>query len=529
MKPGRSPNPIVRAMMQAVQHHQQGRLDEAERGYRQVLQKDARNPDALHLLGLIEHQRGRCAEAIPLIERAIQIKPGEATFFVNLGQVYKGVNKLDDAERCERRAIQLQPKIAEAHAYLAGVLRAKGQLDEAEASVRQALALNPNLGAAHMNLGNIVRDRGDSAMALQCFERSLRLGAPRHEVLTNLGDLLRVMGRWDEARAALEEAIRLSPGEAAARWNVSLLYLLTGDLKRGFAEYEWRLKQPGAEGNRFKQPLWDGSDLNGRTILLHAEQGYGDAIQFVRYAPMVAARGGRVVLECQAALVKLLSAVEGVSECIARGAAASAAFDVQAPLLSLPHIFGTTLETIPARVPYIKVDDELQTEWRALVAAPPGVRKIGLVWAGNPAHSNDRNRSIPFSELAALSAVPSVKWFSLQIGPAAEQARQGGLELVDLTQKVNDFSDSAALVSALDLVITVDTSAAHLAGALARPVWVLQPAFPDWRWLLGRSDSVWYPTMRLFRQKEAGRWGEVIADVINALSDPLSLAGRGPG
>lgn len=516
----RVPGPMPenrKLLIEAVMHHQQGRIAEAGQLYRKVLESDPRHPDALALLGLTEHQSGRDDVARSLIEKALMIKPGEAAYLVNLSQVHRVSGRLKDAEQCLRRAIQSQPRLAEAHSNLASVLRLQKRLDEAEAAAKQALGINPQFGSAMLNMGTVLEDRGEYVKALEWFMRALKHGSGRADTLMNIGDALCCLGRWDEGRTALEQAVAAAPENALAHWNLSLAYLVQGDLARGFAENEWRLRHRSSDAGRFTQPMWKGEELNGRSILLHMEQGFGDAVQFVRYAPMVAGRGGKVLVDVQPHLVDLMRSVEGVHQVIPRGQDLPP-FDVHAPLMSLGQIFGTTLATIPAKVPYLHAPPERVEAWRAKIPAEPGVRKIGLVWAGNPTHRNDRNRSIPLSELSPLAGVPNVKWYSLQFGPAAGQARPPGLELTVLTNEARDFSDTAAMMMHLDLVITVDTAAAHVAGALGRPVWILVPAVPDWRWLLNRSDSPWYPTAKVFRQSQPAGWSEVIARVAKELS-----------
>jgi hypothetical protein len=331
------------------------------------------------------------------------------------------------------------------------------------------------------------------------------------------------MGRYEEAMPCLERAIGLRPDLAIIHWNRAIALLLEGRLTEGWAEAEWRFAYTPALRRDFPQPAWDGrSDLAGRTILLHAEQGLGDAIQFCRYAPMVAARGGgdRVVLECQPELAALLTTAPGVAQVVRRGDPLPP-FELHCPLLSLPHRFGTTLATIPAAVPYLTPDPDKVRAWQSRLAADGPGRKVGLAWAGSPGHANDRQRSCRLSDFAPLANVPGVTFYSLQLGPTGEQATNPppGLRLLDPTADLRNFADTAALVANLDLVISVDTAVVHLAGALAKPTWVLLPFNPDWRWLRDREDSPWYPTMRLFRQSERGNWKSTIERVASELRE----------
>lgn len=474
---------------QGLQNHQSGLIDQAERSYRQVLLAEPSHVDALHLLGVVQHQQGLNAEAIASITRAIDLMIEQ---------------KASDVRR------------AEALSNLAAVLRATMQWDEAERYGRMAAAADPRSAGACQNVGCILLDKGDSAGAVEWHERALQLGCDPGQGMSNLGDALVSSGRLAEGTAMLERAIQIAPGSVEAHWNLSLAYLSAGDFRRGFAEHEWRLRKPNSAAARFPQPMWKGDPLAGRTILLHMEQGFGDAIQFARYVRHVAAMGGRVIVECYAPLVRLFADLAGVHQVVERGKTLPP-FDIHTPLFSLPHLFGTTLTTVPAQVPYLRVDPALLERWRHLTATPSPTRKIGLVWAGNRDHRNDPNRSMALSQLAPLAEVPGVRWFSLQTGSNMTDAPPHGLELTNLTSHIADFADSAAFLSNLDLLISVDTAPVHIAGALGLPAWLLLPFAPDWRWLTDREDTVWYPTLRLFRQKRAGDWQGVVQRVVAEL------------
>jgi hypothetical protein len=359
-----------------------------------------------------------------------------------------------------------------------------GNLPEAERLYRALLAHHPDMAEAHFNLGTI----------------------------------LDATGRWHDAIAAFRQAAKLRPDLAVAHWNLGLTLLRQGDYPAGWPEWEWRWNVPDLRLNRLqcRQPQWDGAELAGKRILLYAEQGFGDTIQFARYVPLVAARGGIVTLGCPTELFNLFSRLPGVETCLPQPGTAPASFSVHASLPSLPRIFGTTLATIPQNIPYMHADPAKIERWRARMTGT-NTKKIGLVWAGRPTHRGDRERSLPLAALADLPALPGIQWFSLQKGDAAQQARTAPFELTDWTNELIDFSDTAALIANLDLVISVDTSVAHLAGAMGKPVWVLLPFVPDWRWLLERGDSPWYPTMRLFRQTTSGDWQTPLAQLHKAL------------
>jgi hypothetical protein len=316
-------------------------------------------------------------------------------------------------------------------------------------------------------------------------------------------------GRLEESIASYDHALRLQPNSASAHWNRALALLLAGDYERGWPKYEWRWKRKAAKPRPFRQPQWDGSPLEGRTILLWCEQGLGDAIQFVRFAQTVKQNGGRVILECPGILLRLFASVPGVDELVAEGTALST-FDVQAPFMSLPAILGTTLATIPADVPYLTADPELVARWRSRLESLPGF-KIGIAWQGNAHHKWDRHRSIPLAKFAPLAEVPGVRLISLQKGPGTDQLKSFTkhypvTDFGDELDASGAFTDTAALIRSLDLVITTDTALAHLAGALGAPVWLALSTVVDWRWLLDREDTPWYPTMRLFRQRTLGDW-----------------------
>jgi hypothetical protein len=330
------------------------------------------------------------------------------------------------------------------------------------------------------------------------------------EVWFNLGHVYRLLLRLDDAAAAFERAISLRPDFAMARWDRSLTHLLAGNYLRGWEDFDSRFQLPAKRPIHFVVPAWNGSleELRGKTILLAAEQGFGDTIQFARYVPILADAGARVVLICQPELVSLMTGVRGLAA-VASPPVQVPPHDLCAPLMSLGKLLRTTPETVPADVPYLHVQRSDR------LASFAGTRKVGLVWAGRPTHPNDVKRSIPLTELSPLIETPGITWVSLQKGPASEQLRSSpfGSTMVDAGASLGDFADTARLISELDLVISVDTGVVHLAGALGKPVWTLLPYNPDWRWMLNRDDSPWYPTMRLFRQQNRGDWSGVIENV----------------
>ncbi|HXE52102.1 MAG TPA: tetratricopeptide repeat-containing glycosyltransferase family protein [Tepidisphaeraceae bacterium] len=474
---------LVRA---AMQHHQAGRLRDAEILYRQALRADCNQPDATHYLGLLADQIGRADDALRLISRSIEISPSNPAYQVNLAVLLQRQGRYAEAIAHCRRAIELAPGFAEGHANLGALFSSIGEPEKGIEPLRRALALEPTNVKARYNLAEALARAGDFAQSTAEYERILQI----------------------------------DPNHAQAQFGLSLVRLRQGDLARGLEGYEWRWQTGDASIPRrqFASPLWDGGDLRGKTILLYSEQGYGDAIHFSRYAPMVAARGGRVVLECLPGLESLMASLRGVEQIVTFGRPLPA-HDVRCPILSLPRVFGTRMESIPAEVPYLAAAADRIEQWRQRLGPRTDGLRIGLAWFGNSRQINNRERSIPPEMLSPLAQVPGVSFYQLQkyMDPAAAPAAPPGLPLHDFTSEIRDFVDTAALMENLDLVISTDTSVPHLAGALGRPVWLLTSFVPDWRWFLDRTDSPWYPTMRLFRQPRLREWQPVIEAVMAEL------------
>jgi tetratricopeptide (TPR) repeat protein len=518
------------ALATAVQHYRSGQLAEAETLCRQIIAAQPQHADALHLLGVIAHQTGHHESAVKLFGRAIAINGDAAQYHISLGNVQVAMKRNHEAMQSYRRAIELDPRLATAH-YQLGLLE-YGNNDFAGAanSFHAAITHAPNSAKAHAQLANAQFQMGRLEEAVESYRRALALNPSDAQSHSNLGLALQDLGLVDEAIAHCQRALALQPDFPAAHNHLSLALLLKGDFETGLPQHEWRwrVRGLGMGGRRFDQPAWRGEPLNGGRILLHAEQGAGDTLQFLRYAPLVAARGGRVLIEVPPELKRLASSMKGVEQVIGKGEALPA-FDRHCPLLSLPLAFGTTVATIPGEVPYLAAPEPLLADWRTRLAASARPR-VGLIWAGRPEHRRDRDRSIALATLAPLAATGAT-FYSLQKGLAAAQTKTPppGMVLHDLGEAFADFADTAAAMSALDLVITVDTSPAHLAGAIGKPVWLLLAYAPDWRWLLDREDSPWYPTARLFRQATRGDWASVIARVAvelrrYAAGDPAALA-----
>lgn len=609
---GEPTGPIAQWFSAALTHQRAGRLAEAERACRQILVIDPGHAQTLHLLGLIEHQRGRSdaaierirkaitrdsqdpafhhnlgnilrarerrAEAIPCYERALalapasvdtlynlgntcqdlgeseraigyfehalRLRPDVAELHNNLGSALQDLGRVDEALACYRKARALRPDAVEILDNFAGALRAKGELDASRAFYERALKLRPDRIESHIGLGVVLRDQGRLNDAIASYERALALVPDHPETRNNLGVVLADLGRTDEAIAhykailALEpnraethynlgnalqhkgrygealarygRALSLKPDHAGAHLNRALALLVTGELEEGWREYEWRFAVAQYD-RKFERPLWSGEPLDGRHILIHAEQGFGDTMQFARYVPAVAARGGRVVLEVPSPLVRLARSLSGASRVLAAGETLPE-FDYHCPLLSLPRVFQTNLATIPNAVPYLSVPaPAAAAAWADRISDASGFR-VGIVWAGTAVGAIDPRLLQPIWEVAGIS------WFGLQVGDrAADISLLDGVNITDLSPWLTDFAETAAAVCQLDLVISVDTSVAHLAGALARPMWLLLPYRPEWRWLTGREDSPWYPTARLFRQQKDGDWPGLAREVAASL------------
>lgn len=459
--------------------HQQGELREAQSIYEQILRAFPDQPEALHLSGLAAFQEGRLDVAVTFLRKAIGLVPNAPHFHLNLGHVYS----------------------------------AQSVFPEAIAEYQHALALQPTFVEALKSLGNLLREQGEIDPSVDLLTRAVSAKPGSAELLNCLGTSLRQQGKFEEAIHRFRQAIVIDPQLAAAHHNLGLMLLQQGDESTGWREFEWRWKVPEYAKiyPQFPTPRWNGEDLRGRRILLHCEQGFGDTIQFVRYAKQVADRGGEVILLCQPELAKLLKSAPGVSQLITDGDRLPG-FDFHSPLMSLPGILGT--EDTSAS-PYLTIPQMDIDRWRAKLGSNKS-RRIGLVWAGHRGHRMDWNRSIPLQQLQPLKCVANASFYNLQLGDAYRQASE--FPLIDFTSELHDFAETAALIQNLDLVITVDTAVAHLAGAMGKRVWVLLPFVPDWRWRLNRDDSIWYPTMRLFRQSTRGDWSQPIERLANALA-----------
>ena len=460
-----------------LQHHRNGNLREAEAIYRKVLAAQADHPAALHWLGVIARETGHEDDALKLLERSFQLNPRDPFTRQDMGETMSSLGRFAEAEQHYLAALAIMPQSAAILNDLSVVYHKMRRYDDALATVDRALAIQPDLPQAHSNRGMALTDRG----------------------------------RFDEAIAALDQSLRLRPNHRPTQLSKARALFLRGDLPPAFELYELRFGQGEIPYPTLAEPMWDGrADVSGKTVLVVSEQGAGDTIHFARYATMLRReRGCDVILICLADVKPLLMTLGGGVRILGSGEDRPK-FDYHVPILSLPRIFGTTLETIPCEVPYLSADPARVAKWRERFAAEARP-KVGMVWAGSTTHKSDRNRSMPLATLAPLLAMNEVAWFSLQKGPPAGQITQTPNAPLDLAPDLHDYADTAAAIETLDLVITVDTSVAHVAGALARPVWTMLSHEGEWRWTRARADdSPWYPTMRLYRQPTPGDWGAVI-------------------
>jgi tetratricopeptide (TPR) repeat protein len=468
-----------------------GELDLAEEHAQQALTAGGQSLETLSALANVAEHRRDFVNALSILETAARQYPDNPDLLVHLGCTCMLAKRHEAAVSTLRRALELRPRFVEALNNLGQALFELGRLEEAEEVLQAALQMRPDMKEAYINLANV------------------QIGQRRHAAaLTSFGHVF-----------------ELDPDNASAHFVCGMVHLVEGDFANGWREYGWRWQMEKYRQlvSSYSVPVWGGESLDGRTLFVHAEQGIGDTLQFARYLPLLGNYGGRVVFEVQVSLKRLMVGLDGVDIVMAQGESAPQ-MDMRVPLLSLPAIMKTDLGSIPAHTPYLKIDAAPAAVWRTRLDQLGSGLKVGLAWAGNPEHANDHNRSMQLDQLAPLGAVDGVRWVSLQKGIGREQIQvsQDALQLVDWTDELTDFADTAALIDGLDLVLAVDTSVVHLAGALNKPVWTMIPFAPDWRWLLDRTDTPWYPSMRLFRQSSRGDW----RPVVNAVAQELHLLAK---
>lgn len=495
-----------------------GRLDAALGSYDRAIALRPDFVEAHNNRGTVLQNLRRFDEALDSFDTAIALRPDYAEAHNNRGVVLQELERIEDARAGFDAAIALKPDYVEAYNNRGNAEKQLGDLEGAIADFNKAIALRPDYAAAHYNRGMVLHELRRFDDALASLDRAVALKPDYAEACNNRGLVLQELNRPRDAIASFERAIALRPNYAEASVNQSVSLLQLGRFAQGWPLYEWRKKLEQPFGDRsFTKPLWLGQDeLSGRTLFVHWEQGFGDTIQCARFTKLLTARGASVAMSVQEPLYRLLGQMSPGVHVINQDEVPTA-FDYHCPLMSLPLALGTTLETIPAEGPYLFADASLRNAWQARL--PPKKRpRIGIVWSGGAKHKNDRQRSIDLPTFAALLS-PDVHWISLQkeirAGDAAALAQLHQIE--QCGEQLQDFADTAALIDLLDLVISVDTSVAHLAGAMGKPVWILLPYHADWRWLLDRSDSPWYPTARLFRQDGTRSWSSVMTHVRGAL------------
>ncbi len=502
-----------------------GRTTEAVPHLRQIARLKNDDPKTHFELAATLAQAGQIADAITAYQETLLRKPDSAEACVNLAQLYVEKRDYAAAVAIAERAIAMRPLFAEAHLNLASGLMGLDRNEEARAALDECIRLKPELAQAYNNLGNLLAHEFDFSAAQRQYQRALDLNPRSASALYNLGIAVLRQGGVADSLEYFERAQLISPNYAEAHHNRASALLLLGRFEEGLAEYEWRFKSRDFPPLRPRWKFWEGDSPAGKTLVLVAEQGLGDTLQFVRYAQMLAEQGARVIVECDPVLHPLLARTPGVSQWISPTDPAPAA-DGCVPMMSMPQRMQTTLETIPAGGPYIFADPERTATWRDDVVEQ-GQFRVGIAWQGNPHAPLDRERSIPLQQFEPLARIPGVRLFSLQKGAGSEQlsAVADDWGVVDFGERLDAtcgaFMDTAAVMQHLDLAITSDTAMAHLAGALGVPTWVALTTVPDWRWLLEREDSPWYPTMRLFRQRTFGDWGEVFGRIAKELAQRL--------
>jgi len=471
-------------------------------------------------LAFNHHREERLVDAEELYRKILKVQPGHFGAHINLGEICRVTGRLEEAIAEFQQAISINEDLPEGHYNSGLALIGLRRYEEAIMAFKAAIKLRPAHSQAYNNLGNLFFEAGRFDEAKTAFYRAIEIKPDFAEARNNLGNLFMEEGRLDDATSTYLHALESRLDYADARLNYGLLLLLRGDFVRGWPYYEARWGLSKAAVRKFSQPMWNGEILAGKRILVHAEQGFGDAIQFVRYAPLIAKRGGKIVIECPGTLVELFGSVKDAPEVIAAGDPLPP-FDVHIPMLSQPFIFRTTLKTIPNEIPYLLAPPDRCVTWARRLGEDRSRPRVGLICAGSTEHWKSRRRNISPEVMLPLASIPGVDFFSLQLPSETNGVpwQLGSHGVIDHTKHIKDFADTAALIEQLDLVISVDTAVAHLAGALGRPVWILLPFVPDWRWGLESETTPWYPTMRLFRQPALHDWDTVIKRVAEELRE----------
>ena len=502
-------------LQEGLRAHQAGQLPDAEAAYRRVLGLDPNYAEAHYNLGNALKDLGRLEDAVASYQKALAIQPDFAEAHSNLGIALQDLGRLEEAVASYHKARDINPSFAKIHNNLGNALKDLVKFDDAVASYQKALAIQPDFAEAHSNLGIALKELGKLDDAVASYQKALAIQPDFAEAHNNLGTVLQDLGDSDEAVVSYRKAFSIKPDYVEAHKNLGIISLLLGDFETGWPEYSWRQLEDDSvlKIRAYSQPFWDGGNLTGKTLFVYPEQGLGDTIQFVRYLPMLRQRGGRVAFDVPLPMVRLLRDLDGVDVAFKSGDSLPP-FDCHISLMELPRLLGTTLDTIPASGAYLYAEKDRIALWRSRIGGE-GFR-VGIAWQGNPSYKADRSRSIALRFFEPLSKIPGVRLISLQKHDGLDQFKDLPPDMTvetlgdDFDDGADAFIDTAAVMMGLDLIITSDTAVAHLAGALGAPVWTLLPFNPDWRWMLDRDDSPWYPSMRLFRQEKSKHWEGVI-------------------
>ena len=509
-----------------MQYHRRGELGKAASQYLQILRNDPDESRVWHLLGTLAYQSKKYEDAGFLIQKAIDIRADAALYHYDLALVYVARKRSGRALKALETSISLDPQFAQAFNLQGRILQGLDHMDEAISKFRHCLQLNPDSAQFWFDLGNACKKASRLEKAVESFKKATLLKRDYFQAFNNIGNTFRELGRHAEAIRSFEKALKINPEYAEAAFNRALVRLGQGDYRNGWKGFEQRLKVPSFKAacpETEEVPQWDGTPFVGKELFVWDEQGMGDTLQFIRYIPMAKSLGGKIIFETDEALIELLNDFPGIDSLKKKpeNGQRRVSGDFHISLLSLPAVFSTSLTTIPNAVPYLFADPLKSEIWRNRVLEDP--INIGVVWSGNPMHPNDQNRSCKMSSFAPLARLEHIQVYGLQKGEAVSQASTlpSDISIDNLDSYIKNFADTAAIIDNLDLVISVDTSVAHLAGAMGKPVWVLLPAhLPDWRWLLDCKASPWYPNMRLFRQPRRGDWEGVMSEIVETLLDP---------
>ncbi|HKX11444.1 MAG TPA: tetratricopeptide repeat-containing glycosyltransferase family protein [Stellaceae bacterium] len=503
--------PVEQVYALARQYQQSGHLAAAADLCRQLVEQRPKHADGLHLMGIICHQEGDLIAAMDFIRRAIKVKGTVPLYHSNLGEMCRQAGRLDEAIAAGKRALELQPNLPSTLNNLGIAYFDREDFPAAERYYRRALALDPNFAEAHNNLANVLRQQHKFEEAIPEYARAMELKPGYADAAANLASVLHISGRFEEAMSSCRWALTLNPNQPHAHTGLGILHLLHADLPQGWPEYEWRLLMPESRHVAPPGPAWDGSNPAGRKILIYGEQGFGDALQFCRYLPMLRDLGATVFLRLPQPVVGLIGdSMPGIDVSSSQGLPA---YDCHCALVSLPHRFQTRLNTIPNPLGYLRARPETAGKWAARLGSGPEL-KVGVVWTGNPKHVNNRYRAVAAEALLPLLAIEGTRFFSLQVGGRhGELTKCSNGAVPDFSAELTDYAETAGVIANLDLVVSICTSVSHLAGAMGKPLWMLLNAVPDWRWMLERADNPWYPSARLFRQRKPGEWTDVIERV----------------